>query len=131
MPFSISIHLTYKLAFPFSALPAPDKQRPTENPVHEHGQPGADDPESHVFCEEISQEDTEDPHGYYRHNGYQAVSYETDATVEVRLPEYGYMTMYRYEWVNPSPEKTINSIEYIANEDAGTDVFVGNISVIE
>lgn len=68
-------------------------------------------------------------YGYYRHNGYQAVSYETDG-VETRVPEYGYVTMYRYEWVNPYPEKTIHSIEYVAKEDAKTDVYLSSISVV-
>ena len=69
-------------------------------------------------------------YGYYRHNGYQAVSYETDG-VETRVPEYGYVTMYRYEWVNPSPEKMIHKIEYVAKEDAKTDVYISRISVVE
>lgn len=69
-------------------------------------------------------------YGYYRHNGYQAVSYETDG-VETMVPGYGYVTMYRYEWVNPNPEKVIRSIQYVSTEDATTDVYVSRISVVE
>lgn len=69
-------------------------------------------------------------YGYYRHNGYQAVSYETDG-VEKKVPGYGYVTMYRYEWVNPNPEKVIRSIKYVAKENTKTDVYVSRISVVE
>lgn len=69
-------------------------------------------------------------YGYYRHNGYQAVSYETDG-VEVKHSEYGYITMYRYEWVNPNPDMVIEKIEYVAGEQKKTDVYVSRISVIE
>ena len=69
-------------------------------------------------------------YGYYRHNGYQAVSYETDG-VEAMVPGYGYVTMYRYEWVNPNPEKLIRSIEYVAKEDAKSDVYISRLSIVQ
>ena len=69
-------------------------------------------------------------YGYYRHNGYQAVSYETDG-VEARVPGHGFVTMYRYEWINPSPEKMICSIEYVVKEHVKTDVYVSRISIVE
>ena len=69
-------------------------------------------------------------YGYYRHNGYQAVSYETDG-VERVTKEYGYVTMYRYEWLNPNPEKTIKRIDYVASENATTDVYVSRISIVK
>ena len=69
-------------------------------------------------------------YGYYRHNGYQAVSYETDG-VETMVPGYGYVTMYRYEWVNPNPEKLIRSIEYVAKEDAKSDVYISRLSIVQ
>jgi len=69
-------------------------------------------------------------YGYYRHNGYQAVSYETDG-VERVTKEYGYVTMYRYEWLNPNPEKTIKRIDYVASENAMTDVYVSRISIVK
>ena len=39
--------------------------------------------------------------------------------------------MYRYEWVNPNPEKTIHKIEYVAKENAKTDVYVSKLSVVK
>lgn len=69
-------------------------------------------------------------YGYYRHNGYQAVSYETDG-VEVKHLECGYVTSYRYEWINPNPEKEIEKIEYVSNEPKKTDVYMSRISVIK
>lgn len=69
-------------------------------------------------------------HGYYRHNGYQAVSYETDGA-ETRSPEYGYITMYRYEWINPNPDKVIRKIECVISEPKKTDVYVKRIYVVQ
>jgi hypothetical protein len=69
----------------------------------------------------------EDP--FYRHNGYLG-TWECDG-VESTLQNGDIATLYRYEWINPFPEKTISSVEYVEAEGAETFVAVNRISTIE
>lgn len=63
---------------------------------------------------------------YYRHNGYQGVSYYTDG-IERFDEKYGNITTYRYEWINPHPEKSIAEVAYVAYKAWPTDVYVSRI----
>lgn len=63
---------------------------------------------------------------YYRHNGYCASSYYTDG-IEKRIDRQDFMTIYRYEWINPRPEMVIERIEYVSNKKFATNVYVSRI----
>lgn len=63
---------------------------------------------------------------YYRHNGYQGVMYYTDG-IETFDETYGPMTIYKYEWLNPNPDKKIVRVQYVADEAYATNVFVSRI----
>ena len=38
---------------------------------------------------------------------------------------------YRYEWINPSPDKVIRKIECVISEPTKTDVYVKRIYVVQ
>ena len=63
---------------------------------------------------------------YYRHNGYQGTSYYTDG-IESHSLEYGAKTIYRYEWINPHPEKEMKAMIYNLDAKYATDVFVSRV----
>jgi len=63
---------------------------------------------------------------YYRHNGYQGTTYYTDG-IETYNEIYGPKTIYRYEWMNPNPEKEIEKIVYVRDAAYDTNVFVSRI----
>lgn len=54
---------------------------------------------------------------YYRHNGYQGTSYWTE----------GVGNMYRFEWINPKPDKKIEIIQYIPDTTFATDVYISRV----
>jgi hypothetical protein len=63
---------------------------------------------------------------YYRHNGYQGVSYYTEG-VEKRDSKNTVMTIYCYEWVNPYPDQEIETVEYVKNLSYQTEVFLSRM----
>ena len=67
---------------------------------------------------------------YYRHNGYFA-TYFTDG-VESKLDDGTSVTVYRYEWRNPSPEKEIDKVTLIPAEKFAdkTDVILVSLESI-
>lgn len=64
---------------------------------------------------------------YYRHTGYQAASWYTDG-VRTLLPDGTYATLYRWEWINPQPDKAIRSVEWIPAPAAQTAVVIRRIT---
>ena len=67
-------------------------------------------------------------HKYYRHNGYSA-TYFTDVQ-ETKLADGSFCSVFAYEWINPTPEKKINKIEYISNGKLDTDVYIRKITAV-
>lgn len=51
--------------FPFPAVIADDKAAAPEQPVDDHGHPHAKDAHSHIFPQDITENDPEDPHGHH------------------------------------------------------------------
>ena len=65
---------------------------------------------------------------YYRHNGYTAGWY-CDGS-ETRLPDGRIACIYRYEWINPHPDRVIREITLIPEADAETQVIVNKITAV-
>jgi len=65
---------------------------------------------------------------YYRHNGYSA-TYFVDG-LEGKTDNGEPVTVYRYEWRNPSPEKTIESVTLVGNSKFRTDILLLRLSSI-
>ncbi len=59
---------------------------------------------------------------YYRHNGYYGTYFTDD--VLGKLPDGSTETLYRYEWLNPNPDKTI---AYIRRE--GENIYTASVEV--
>ena len=67
-------------------------------------------------------------HSYYRHNGY-TTAFMVDSD-ETRTPDGGYHCVYRYEWLNPSPEKPVESITLQRAEHCPDDVIIHKITTL-
>jgi len=63
---------------------------------------------------------------YYRHNGYSA-TWHTDG-IETLTPDGRRATLYRWEWVNPQPQKKILEVRFTPAPDAETDVIIHKLS---
>ncbi len=59
---------------------------------------------------------------YYRHNGYFA-TYFTDG-IESMLDDGTPVTVYRYEWRNPSPDKVIEKVTLTQSDNFDTDILL-------
>ena len=65
---------------------------------------------------------------YYRHNGYSA-TYFVDG-IEGKTDEGDPFTVYRLEWRNPNPEKTIESVTVVDNGNFNTKILLLRLSTI-
>ncbi len=65
------------------------------------------------------------PHMYYRHTGYVGTWFADG--VQERLPDGQIDTFYRYEWINPQPDKAIRRITLRRNREFPTGVMVRKI----
>ncbi len=66
------------------------------------------------------------PDRYYRHNGYSG-TYFTDG-IESKTADGTPVTLYRWEWRNPNPEKAIRRVRLIPEKDANTEVVLTALS---
>lgn len=65
---------------------------------------------------------------YYRHNGYFA-TYFTDG-IEEKSTDGQPITVYRFEWRNPSPDKVIATVEIVNSRKFNTEICLLKLSVI-
>jgi len=66
---------------------------------------------------------------YYRHNGYCATWFVDSERVLTDFGKEG--TVYKYEWINPSPDKTIDRIVLDTEKDIDTGICVYSICGIK
>ena len=69
------------------------------------------------------------PHSYYRHNGY-TTAFMVDSE-EHRRDDGTYYCIYRYEWLNPWPERTIRQITLHQPEDFPAKVVIHRICAMK
>ena len=69
------------------------------------------------------------PHSYYRHNGY-TTAFMVDSE-EHRRSDGTYYCIYRYEWLNPWPERTIRQITLHQSEDFPAKVVIHRICAMK
>ena len=69
------------------------------------------------------------PHSYYRHNGY-TTAFMVDSE-EHRNSDGAYYCVYRYEWLNPWPERAIRQITLRQPEACPAKIVIHKISAIK